>query len=317
MSNDSTLTAGIDVGKDKLDIAVHGQTNTFIVPNSRTGWKRLAADFATIGVGRVGIEATGGYERGVIRHLRAAGFKIVLLQPLQVKAYARMHLRRAKNDRLDAAIIAACAHALDARADQPDPRLEALTDQLTFVEQVESDIARNKTRLEHIHIPRLRLAVTQSMARLKKLLNGELRRIEAALRAHDDLALRLDLVLSVPGIGDRTALAIVVLLPEVGQLTREQVAALAGLAPFDDDSARRTGQRHIAGGRSRLRRSLFAAAQPAASFWNPACMALYQRLKKAGKSHKAALIACARKLLIFANTVVARGTPWQDRPAQP
>jgi transposase len=105
-------------------------------------------------------------------------------------------------------------------------------------------------------------------------------------------------------------------LPELGQLSREQVAALAGLAPFDDDSGMRRGQRHIAGGRSRLRRSLYAAALPAAFRWNPALKALYARLTARGKCHKQALVACARKLLVYANTVVQRGSPWIPQPEQ-
>ena len=102
-------------------------------------------------------------------------------------------------------------------------------------------------------------------------------------------------------------------MPELGRVSREQVAALAGLAPFDDDSGNHKGQRHIAGGRGRLRRSLFAAALPAAFRWNPALIDLYARLIAAGKPHNLALIACARKLLIYANTVVERGTPWIER----
>ena len=105
-------------------------------------------------------------------------------------------------------------------------------------------------------------------------------------------------------------------MPELGRIGREAAAALAGLAPFDDDSGRHRGQRHIAGGRARLRRSLYAAALPAACHWNPALKALYARLIDAGKPHKLALVACARKLLIYANTVVTRGTPWTAMPAQ-
>ena len=111
-----------------------------------------------------------------------------------------------------------------------------------------------------------------------------------------------------------SAVGILVRMPEIGQLSREQVAALAGLAPYDDDSGERSGARHIEGGRKRLRRVLYTAALPASFFWNPQLTALYKRLRAAGKVHKVALIACARKLLIVINTVVARGTPWQATP---
>jgi transposase len=316
MTEDITTTAGIDTSKATLDIAVHGCTERWQVANALPGWRTLAASLAEAGVGRVGIEATGGYERGVVAHLRAAGLTVLVLQPIQVRAYARVRLRRAKNDALDAALIAACAANLDPPAIEPDPRLADLARHLTFVEQIEEDIARFKIRLEHVDDRRLRRLVTNDIARLKARRNAELGRIAGRLRAHADLASRLDLVLSVPGIGERTAIAVIVRLPELGQVSREQVAALAGLAPFDDDSGTHKGQRHIAGGRARLRRSLFAAALPAAFRWNKALIALYARLTGRGKPHSAALIACARKLLIYANTVVARGTPWTERPAE-
>lgn len=316
MLDTTTLTAGIDTAKDKLDVAVHGHIMHLTVDNQAAGWKRLTAALRRAHVGRVGIEATGGYERGVVAHLRRAGLIVMVLQPLQTKAYARLHLRRAKNDAIDAALIAACTAALDPPRLEPDARLDALADQLTFIEQTEEDAARLKTRLEHIHDKRLRRIVTRQIARLAALRAAELQRIVKALQRHPDLARRLELVLSVPGIGERTAIAIVLRMPELGRIDREAAAALAGLAPFDDDSGRHRGQRHIAGGRARLRRSLYAAALPAACHWNPALKALYARLIDAGKPHKLALVACARKLLIYANTVVTRGTPWTLIPAQ-
>jgi transposase len=311
------LVAGIDTAKDKLDIAVHGQSGQWQVENAKPGWRRLLALLTGVGLTRVGIEASGGYERGVVRHLRAAGFDVLMLQPVQVRAYARFRLQRAKNDALDAALIAAVAALGDHPVREVDERLEDLARHLTFVEQIEEDIARFKTRLEKIDEPRLRRMVTADIARLKKRRAAEMRRLGHELRAHHDLALRLDLVLSVPGIGERTALALVIRMPELGRLSREEAAALAGLAPFDDDSGPRNGPRHIAGGRGRLRRSLFAAALPAAFQWNKALMDLYSRLTARGKTHKLALTACARKPLIYANTVVARGTPWtENTPAR-
>jgi transposase len=310
-----TLTAGIDTSKATLDVAVYGQTERWQVANALQSWRRLAAELAKVGVARVGIEATGGYERGVVGYLRAAGFTVLVLQPIQVRAFARVHLRRAKNDALDAMLIAACAVTIDPPSIEPDDRLTELAGQLTFVEQIEEDIARLKVRLEHIDEPRLRRLVLTDIARLKARRTTELLRIARQLRLHEDLARRLDLVLSVPGIGERTALAIIVRMPELGRIDREKAAALAGLAPFDDDSGKHRGERHIGGGRARLRRSLFAAALPAAFRWNKALIALYTRLMAKGKAHNAALVACARKLLIYANTVVQRGTPWVEKPA--
>ena len=315
MTQTSITTAGIDTSKSKLDVAVHGRSERWQVANAPLGWRGLAANLAKVGVTRVGIEATGGYERGVVEHLRTAGFIVLVLQPIQVKAFGRVHLRRAKNDVLDAVLIAACTATLDQPKIAPDPRLAELARHLTFLEQIEEDIARFKTRLEHIDEPQLRRLVSSDIQRLKARRMSQIRTLAKHLRGHDDLARRLELVLSIPGIGERTALALIIRMPELGQVSREQAAALAGLAPFDNDSGLYRGQRHIAGGRGRLRRSLFAAALPAAFRWNTALVAPYARLTACGKPHKAALIACARKLLIYANTVVARGTPWIDSPA--
>jgi transposase len=304
------MTAGIDTSKAKLDVAVHDRTERWQVANTLPGWRALAGNLAKIGVTRVGIEATGGYERGVVEYLRAEGFTVLVLQPIRVKAFGRVHLRRAKNDALDTVLIAACTAALDQPKIAPDPRLAELARNLTFLEQIEEDIARFKTRLEHIDEPGLRRLVNSDIGRLKARRAAQIRDIAKRLRAHNDLAMRLSLVLSIPGIGERTALALLIRMPELGQVSREEAAALAGLAPFDDDSGQHRGQRHIAGGRGRLRRSLFAAALPAAYRWNKALIALYARLKARGKAHNLALVACARKLLIYANTIVQRGTPW-------
>ena len=264
MTQTSITTAGIDTSKAKLDIAVHNRTERWQVANTLPGWRALASRLAEAGVTRVGIEATGGYERGVVEHLRAAGLTVLMLQPLQVKAFGRVHLRRAKNDALDAVLIAACAAALNPPEIAPDPRLTELADYLTFLEQIEEDIKRFKTRLEHIKETALRRIVNGDIVRLKARKAAQIRDIAKRLRAYDDLAKRLKLVLSVPGIGERTALALVIRMPELGRVSREEASALAGLAPFDADSGQHRGQRKIAGGRSRLRRSLFAAALPAA-----------------------------------------------------
>ena len=160
----------------------------------------------------------------------------------------------------------------------PDPRFDVLTEHLTCIEQTEEDIVLHKTRLEHITIARLRRQCVADIKRLQRRRAYELKRLAAALRQYDDLARRLDLVQSVPGIGERTAIALVVRMPELGQVSREEAASLVGLAPFVHQTGKRQGETHIGGGRSRLRRSLYAAALPAAFHWNPALKAFHQRL---------------------------------------
>jgi transposase len=315
MTEVTTKSAGIDTAKAKLDIAIHGGP-AFIVSNEKTGWKQAADRLAAAGVTRIGIEATGGYERGAVRYLQQAGFSVVVMQPLQVKAFARLYLKRAKNDRIDAVLIAACTHLFDAANKMPpDPRFDALADHLTSIEQWEEDIVRLKTRLEHIHDSRMRRIVEGDIKRLIKRRDAELACLQAKLRQHDDLAHRFDLVESVPSIGARTALSLVIRMPELGQVSREQIAALAGLAPFVHQSGQRKGEAHIGGGRGRVRRAVYVASLAGAFRWNPQLQAIYQRLVGRGKSPKQALVACARKLLIYANTVVARGTPWETRQA--
>jgi transposase len=311
MAKRSIITAGIDTSKAKLDIAIHGG-EVFTVSNDAAGWQQAAAKLRDAGAKRVGIEATGGYERGVTWALRDAGFTVVVMQPLQIKAFAHLVLKRAKSDRIDAVLIAACTHLLDAANKRPpDARFEALADHLTCIEQWEEDIARWKTRLEHIHDRRRRRIVEGDITRLSKRRDAELLRLQAELSQHEDLARRFALVESVPSIGLRTALSLVIRMPELGQVSREQIAALAGLAPFTHQSGQQKGETHIAGGRGRVRRAVYAAALAGAFHWNPQLKAVYKRLTGRGKSHKQALVACARKLLIFANTVVARGTAWE------
>lgn len=316
MTDLNITAAGIDTGKTTLDVALHASAERLRVDNDTPGYRRLTTWLRRHGVARVGIEASGGYERGVVAHLRAANIAVIVLQPRQVRAYATFRLRRAKTDPIDAALIAACAAVSELRA-APDPRIAALAGALTLIEQIEEDITRWKTRREATAGAAEQRFIDRQIARLKAARARALKRLTHALCRHDDLAARRELLISIPGLGERTALALLLRLPELGTLSRQQIAALAGLAPFADDSGQRSGERHIAGGRSRVRKSLYAAALPAAFQWNQALVAFYTRLTATGKPHKLALVACARKLLVFANAVLARNTPWsQTAPAR-
>jgi transposase len=314
MAKRITVCAGIDTGKRKLDVAINGSCEQLQVENTAEGHKVLLAWLQRHKVKRIGIEASGGYEQPVVAALRRKRFVVVVFQPAQVRAYAKFHLQRAKNDKIDAALIAACTAAVKQIHPAPDPRLSPFAEHLTMIDQIGEDIMKLKNRIETCRNERIRAVWEEDIARLAKRERTELKALVAAIRQYPDLAERFELILSVGGAGLPTAVAILVRMPEIGQLTREQAAALAGLAPYDDDSGDRVGARHIDGGRKRLRRALYLAALPASFRWNPQLIALYQRLRAAGKEHKRALIACARKLLIFVNTVVARGTPWQSEP---
>jgi transposase len=315
MSKHTTICAGIDTGKRKLDVAIAESPHQLQIDNNPDGHTALSKWLRQHRVKRVGIEASGGYEQVVVAALRRDGFVVIVFQPAQVRAYAKFHLQRAKNDRIDAALIAVCTAATQKIHTPPDPRLAPFAEHLTMVEQLTEDIAHLKTRRETCRNDRIRQHWSGEIARLKGLLRVELKALIAAIRQHRDLSERLDLIASVGGVGLKTAVAILVRMPEIGRVTREQAAALAGLAPYDDDSADHVGARHIDGGRERLRKALYNAALPAAFRWNPQLNLIYSRLIAAGKPHKVALVACARKLLIYANTVVERGTPWTERAA--
>jgi transposase len=316
MSESSIICAGIDTGKHKLDVALENRAQELQVKNTADGHRQLSAWLRKHGVTRVGIEASGGYELPVVTELRRDGFVVAVFQPAQVRAYAMFYLQWAKNDKIDAGLIAACTALTNKVYEPPDPRLAPFAEIMTFIDQLNEDVACLRTRRESCRDARIQGHWSSQIRELKAQLRLELKQVVAAIRQHADLANTLDLILSVDGVGLPTAVAILVRMPEIGKLTREQAAALVGLAPYDADSANYVGQRHIAGGRQRLRRNLYNAALPAAFRWNPQLIALYKRLTAKGKPHKVALVACARKLLIYVNTVVERGTPWiSEMPA--
>lgn len=314
MAQCTTSVVGIDISKAHLDVALDGRDERLRLPNSVDGCDRLVDWLRRHGAGRVGMEASGGYERLVLQALREAAFEVALLQPRQVRAFAVYRLRRAKNDQIDAGLIARCTAELEVVREGRDPRLAEMDEHLRLIEQVEADLSRMKTRAEAYRGVRLRRCIAGEVARLERRLKAELALLMKTIATHDDLIRRLRLIETVEGVGTRTAITLLILMPELGQLSREEAASLAGLAPFDDDTGKQRGRRHIAGGRFRVRRSLYAAALAASFRWNPRLVAFYKRLREKGRTHKQALVACARKLLIFVNTVLARGTGWEKEP---
>jgi transposase len=313
-STQRLVCGGVDIGKDRLDYALAGAERAMNCANTARGRSQMIAFLKEEGVQHVGLEASGGYEIEVVDDLRSAGFQVSLLQPNQVRAYGQFKRKRAKSDPIDAILIADCTAALDHHRGPPDPRLAPWAEHLTFIEQIQEDIARLKTRRDRFRDPRLKEEIEDQIKTLAARKRQELRLLMKAVRAHADLARKLHLLISIQGVGEPTALALLIRMPELGTLSREEAASLLGVAPFVHDSGRYKGQRRTGGGRARARTSLFAAAL-AARQWNPALGAFYDRLTKAGKPYHLAMIACVRKLVIFANTVLARNQPWQIRAA--
>jgi transposase len=301
--------AGVDVGKRRLDAAVHGGVEEIGVENTPKGWSELLAWLKAQGVGRVGLEASGGQERGVRGAAEAAGLEVVVHQPLEVRLYARLKRIRAKNDKLDAKVIAAATAQVEAVRAAQDPRLQALAEQLTAYEQTSELIAQVKTFLESHTAEDL---IAAFKAHLRSLAAAKARlaaRIIEMIRAHPDLAERYELLRSLPGFGPIVAASTVIRMPELGAMRHGQAASLIGVAPFDRDSGQHKGQRFISGGRARPRRLLYLAAL-AAKRCDPSFKTFADRLRANGKAPKVAIVAVMRKLIEAANLVLQRRQPW-------
>jgi len=309
MTDISMICAGIDVAKLHLDIAIFPGGASLRVAYDAQGFDELDAFLRNNGVVRVGFEASGGYEWRLLVHLRKRAWPAVRLQPAQLRAFAKSRLQRAKNDRLDAMLIAVFTASIERLPDLPQVRFDKLLAELTYLEQIEQQIALIKTFAETAQIPGIRRRHAQEILRLRARRKARLLHIEKILRKDEELARRLDLILSIKGIGLRSGLGLVIRMPEMGAASRAEIAALAGVAPYDDDSGKRHGRRRIAGGRERLRKTLYMCAFTA-SRHNKDLAAFYARLRQKGKEHRCAVIAVARKLIVMASAVVQRNAPW-------
>ena len=313
-STQKPLCAGVDIGKNWLDYGLPDKT-VARSPHTEAGLAELVAFCKKHRVERVGIESTGSYGDDVAASLRAAGLVVIVWQPQKIRAYAQFRGLKAKTDKIDAVLIAICTQNMDEDKvrDAPDSRLADLAEYLTQIDQITEDIARNKTRREHVSNKEILTQMREDLKRLMVNKRTAIKVLVEKVRAHDDLARKLDLLSSIQGLGIPTALVLVIRMPELGTITREEAASLLGVAPFDHESGQYKGQRRTGAGRARARTSLFAAVQAAARQWNPQLIALYKRLIAKGKHHNTAIIACTRKMIIFANTVLAKNRPWEVR----
>lgn len=305
----STKSAGIDVSKATLDAALAEGDEAVQVANAETGFAALIEWLCAHGVGRVGLEASGGYERRVVEALRADGFEVVVHQPAEVRAFAKFKRIRAKNDWLDAKVIALATAQVEAVRAANDPRLIELAEWFTAYEQAADRLAQMKTCLEQVSLAELKTTLLQQVRQAQLWKAELLRKIVGRIKAWPDLARRYALLQSLPGCGAVVAASLLIRMPELGSLPRGCAASLIGVAPWDRDTGQSSGQRHIGGGRGRPRRMLYIAGL-AASRFDPALHAFAQRLRAAGKPPKVVITAVMRKLAEAANLVLARGTPW-------
>lgn len=305
-----TPVVGIDVAKDWLEVFVLPDQAHLRLTNDAPGWRQVKAVCRPGAV--VGLEASGGYETGVMRALLAAGVEVRRINPHRLRHYAKALAVKAKTDRLDAAVIAAFTAAMPARPAVRDKTRERLAELAHARRQRAEDLVRLKNQAGHVAEPMLKRLTAARERRIAAEIVLIDKHIAAAIAADEALARTAELLVSAPGVGPVTAHTLIAFLPELGQLTRQEIAALAGLAPFDDASGRRTGERHIWGGRESVRRTLFLAAMNAVQH-NPALAAFAQRLREAGKKPKVALVATARKLLTILNAMLRTNQPWMHK----
>lgn len=310
----STKIAGVDVSKSALDVAVHGTDALVRAANDEAGLAELVVWLEDQGVGRVGLEASGGYERKVRAALERAGFEVIVHQPIEVRRFAQFKRLRAKNDKIDARLIAAATAQVEAVKAAADPRLEQLAERLTAYEQASDQLARMKASLEHLTLPDVRALIEGQITALKALKSRLLKDLVDQIRSHDDLSRRWRLLQSLPGFGLLNAAVGLVRMPELGSMKRGQAASLLGVAPYDRDSGAFKGQRFIGAGRSRPRRFVYLAAL-SAKRCDPGFKAFAEGLLERGKPPKVAIVAVMRKLIEAANLVLGRGEPWVSAPA--
>mgnify|MGYP001546506574 FL=1 len=305
--------AGIDVAKDTLEIRINPQDVGASFSNSISDFPKLIDWFNCYKVNRVLLEATGGYEREVMKALQAGGFDVIRINPRRAKSFAGAMGQRAKTDPIDARLLAQFAEVIKSpksRVSSPEQdNLRALVQQReNFVQQQSDDLRRIKTASADLVKPLLQSHIdylTQAIKSIEKLIR------QSAKKLDSDKAARL---CSVKGIGLVTAASLMAYLPELGEVGRHEIAALAGIAPYNDDSGKHKGLRHIEGGRFSARRAMYMASWVVITR-QPEFQARYQTLRNKGKCAKVALIACMRVLLIRLNAMIRDRTPWKEQLA--
>lgn len=303
--------AGIDVSKQHLDVCCEDEQ--LRVDNGASGWDELIAKLRLKSAELVVLEASGGFERGVVGALQAAGFAVARVNPRQARDFAKSMGVLAKTDRIDARSLRDFADvvARHARRDKyilapSDPQRQALAALMLRRRQLLDMHVAETQRLGQADA-----RAARSIRAVIQTLQRQLRHIDRDVDEHIERYFKSqrELLASVKGVGTVTTLALLSTLPELGQLGRRAISKLVGIAPLANDSGRRNGQRHIWGGRAEVRTALYMATLSAMRY-NPAISPLYKRLVAAGKPKKVAMVACMRKLLVILNAMVRDSLPW-------
>jgi transposase len=310
-TSSTKLFVGIDVAKGRLDVHVRPAGQAFAVGRDADGLAALTGRLVGLAPWLVVLEATGGFEATVAAALSAAGLPLVIVNPRQVRDFARATGRLAKTDRLDAEAIARFAEAV-----QPEPRplpdeaARGLGELVARRRQIVEMIGSESQRRRQLKEPHLVRRVEAHLAWLQNELAGIETDLGNAVRDSPVWRATEDLLVSVPGIGKTSARLLIAELPELGRLDRRQIASLVGVAPINRDSGAFRGRRMVMGGRADVRTALYMPTITAIRY-NPVLKALYQRLTARGKPAKVAITAAMRKLLTFLNAILKTQSPWQ------
>lgn len=293
---------GIDVGMNHLDVAIAGRGKQWQVENNISGIKSLLNDIDDLSPTLVVVEASGGYETRLVSEMTLAGIPVSVANPTRVRALAKAEGQLAKTDAIDSRLIARYAEVV-----QPNPRKRQEEDEIQLMALINRRLQLVDMRSAERN--RLRTAPESIKVRIEKSiiwLDEEIADIETEIQAlladNDEWQMQVKRFTSVPGVGFITAITLLAQMPELGQLNRQKIAALAGLAPFNRDSGGKRGVRRIFGGRSAVRRVLYMAALSGIKF-NPVLKEFYDRLIGRGKPKKVAITACMRKLLTILNAL--------------
>lgn len=300
---------GIAVSKLTLDVVILPDRECFKVDNDDAGWAELIKRLAGRKLGAVGVEASGGYERGLLGALLDAGLPARRLNPYRVRCFAQGIGILAKNDKIDAEVIARFVQMVQQRVVERDEAVETLAELVTVRRQLSEECTRATNQADHASHPLVKKLASQRADQLRAHIKQLDEAIKQAATANEELTRKNELVRTVPGVGQVFTSGLLGLMPELGSMTNRQAAALLGVAPFDFESGRFRGQRHIFGGRRKLRDIAYMAALSATRF-NPVFKAFYERLRDKGKAAKVAIVAVMRKMIVTLNAMVRNNQPW-------
>ena len=311
MAQNDQIVVGIDVAKGKVDACIRSLSLRQTFPSTAQGHRKLVAWLRKHKVNKAAMEASGGYERDWAKVLRQAGIEVRIVDPKRVRSFALSAGRLAKNDAIDAEMIAWFAETFD---EAPSQTHDAAHEELAALVKARKGLIDLKTRLQSQDEHVAPGPVQKAHARVLKSLAAEIAKLEAAIsakvKATPEFAERAEIIESVPGFAETTSATLIAGMPELGKVSKEIAAALLGAAPYDDDSGKRRGERHIKGGRRWVRNAIYMPCLGAATQNNPVLKAFYHRLIAKGKEPKVALVACMRKLIVILNTMIARGEKW-------